>query len=56
MNSLLTKKARLDGPREVWISIDNTVSVLHGKQQKGSSGYNPKRKGANSYKIKVAFI
>ena len=56
MNSLLTKKARLDGPREVWISIDDTVSVLHGKQQKGSSGYNPKRKGANFYKIKFAFI
>ena len=56
MNSLLTKKSKLDGPREVWISVDDTVSVLHGKQQKGSSGYNPKRKGANSYKIKVAFI
>lgn len=56
MNSLLTKKSKLDGPREVWISVDDTDSVLHGKQQKGSSGYNPKRKGANSYKIKVAFI
>lgn len=56
MNSLLAKKAGLDGPREVWISIDDTVSVLYGEQEKGSSGYNPKRKGANSYKIKVSFI
>jgi signal peptidase I len=54
--SLLNKKAKLDGPREVWISIDDSVSVLYGNQEKGSSGYNPKRKGANSYKIKVSFI
>lgn len=56
MNSLLNKKAELDGPREVWISVDDTVSVLHGEQEKGSSGYTPKRKGAKSYKIKVSFI
>jgi len=56
MKSLLNKKAKLDGPREVWISIDDSVSILYGNQEKGTNGYNPKRKGANSYKIKVAFI
>ena len=56
MNSLLAKKSKLDGPREVWISIDDTVSTIYGNQQKSQKGYNPKRKGANSYKIKVSFI
>jgi len=56
MNSLLEKKSEHDGPRQVWISIDDTVSTLYGKQQEASKGYNPKRKGANSYKIKVSFI
>ena len=56
MNSLLEKKSEHDGPRQVWISIDDTASTLYGKQQEASKGYNPKRKGANSYKIKVSFI
>lgn len=56
MNSLNNKKAELDGPREVWISIDDSVSELYGNQENSSKGYNPKRKGAASYKIKVAFI
>jgi len=56
MNSLLAKKSKLDGPREVWVSIDDTVSTVYGDQQKSNKGYNPKRKGANSYKIKVSFI
>src|SRR6056297_1778208 len=56
MNSLLAKKSKLDGPREVWISIDDTVSTVYGDQQKANKGYNPKRKGANSYKIKVSFV
>jgi len=48
MNSLLAKKSKLDGPREVWVSIDDTVSTVYGDQQKSNKGYNPKRKGANS--------
>lgn len=38
MKSLLNKKAELDGPREVWISIDDSVSVLYGNQHNGING------------------
>ena len=53
---LLEKKSQLDSSRKVWISIDDSVSELYGNQENGAFGYNPKRKGAPSYKLKVSFI
>ena len=55
-SSLLEEKAKHDGSKKVWLSIDDTVSKLYGQQEKGAKGYNPKRKGGYSYREKVAFI
>jgi len=53
---LLENKSQFDSSRQVWLSIDDSVSELYGKQENGAFGYNPKRKGAPSYKLKVSFI
>jgi hypothetical protein len=40
--SLLELKAKIDGYREVWIDIDDTVITLFGNQEGGEVGYNPR--------------
>lgn len=43
-------------PREIWLDIDDTVITLHGSQEGGAIGYNPRYHGRPSLKAKVAFI
>jgi len=54
--SILSLKARLDGPREVWLDFDDTVITVFGSQKGSAVGYNPRYHGRPSYKAKVAFI
>jgi hypothetical protein len=54
--SLLALKANIEGCREVWLDIDDTVITLFGNQEGGEVGYNPRYHGRPSYKAKVAFV
>ncbi len=54
--SLLALKANIEGCREVWLDIDDTVITLFGNQEGGEVGYNPRYNGRPSYKAKVAFV
>lgn len=54
--AVLNLKADLDGPREVWLDIDDTVITVFGNQKGSEVGYNPRYHGRASYKAKVAFI
>jgi hypothetical protein len=54
--SLLALKASIEGCREVWLDIDDTVITLFGNQEGGEVGYNPRYHGRPSYKAKVAFV
>lgn len=54
--AILSLKADLDGPREVWLDFDDTVITVFGSQEGSKAGYNPRYHGRASYKAKVAFI
>ena len=54
--ALLNKRAKLEGPRSIWVDIDDTVIVLYGNQEKGEIGYNPNKRGRKSYLLRVATI
>lgn len=54
--ALLHKRAELEGPKSVWIDIDDTVITLFGEQENGAIGYNPRYKGRKSYMLRVATI
>lgn len=53
---VLSLKASLDGPREVWLDFDDSVITVFGSQEGSQVGYNPRYHGCPSYKVKVAFI
>jgi len=55
-DAVLSLKADLDGPREVWLDIDDSVITVFGSQEGSEVGYNPRYHGRASYKTKVAFI
>jgi len=55
-DAILSLKADLDGPREVWLDIDDSVITVFGSQEGAEVGYNPRYHGRCSYKTKVAFI
>lgn len=54
--AMLSMKAKIDAPREIWIDIDDTVITVFGAQQGCEIGYNPRYHGRSSYKAKVAFV
>jgi len=53
---LLAKHSQTKEPVEVWLDCDDTVITLHGSQEGGEVGYNPRYHGRPSIKAKVAFI
>ncbi|MBA1335674.1 MAG: IS1380-Spn1, transposase [Firmicutes bacterium] len=55
-DSILSLKADLDGPREVWLDFDDSVITVFGNQKGSEVGYNPRYHGRSSYKVKVGFI
>ncbi len=54
--ALLNKRASFEGPKSVWIDIDDTIITLYGEQENGEIGYNPKKRGRKSYRLRVATI
>ncbi|CAG0943285.1 hypothetical protein BROC_02222 [Candidatus Brocadiaceae bacterium] len=40
----------------LWVDVDSTVDGVYGNQGGAKSGYNPKKKGHNSYHPLMAFI
>lgn len=54
--AVIRLKAKMDGPREIWLDIDDTVITVFGAQQGSEVGYNPRYHGRRSYKAKVAFV
>ena len=53
---IIQLKSHQGGPREVWLDFDDTVITLHGHQEEGEIGYNPRYHGRPSIKVKVGFI
>lgn len=55
---LKENKEILSGIREetITIDMDSTVSMVYGEQEGAERGYNPKKKGLNSYHPLLAFI
>lgn len=53
---LLRGMAAWEGPREVWLDYDDTVLTLHGKQEGGQVGYNPRLRGRPSLALRVAQV
>lgn len=53
---LIELKSKWEGPKEVTLDFDDSVVTLHGNQEGGEVGYNPRYHGRPSFKIKVAFI
>lgn len=53
---LIERKSQWEGPREVTVDYDDTVVTLHGNQEGGEVGYNPRYHGRPSFKVKVSFI
>lgn len=53
---LIELKSQWEGPKEVTVDYDDTVVTLHGNQQGGEVGYNPRYHGRPSFKVKVSFI
>lgn len=54
--AVLSLKAKMDDPREIWLDVDDTVITVFGTQPGSEVGYNPRYHGRRSYKTKVAFI
>lgn len=40
----------------MWLDVDSTVDGVFGKQEGAAKGYNPKKKGQNSYHPLMAFV
>jgi len=53
---LIAMHAVTKDPIEVWLDCDDTVITLHGSQEGGEVGYNPRYHGRPSIKAKAAFI
>lgn len=53
---IIELKSQWERPREATVDFDDTVITLHGNQEGGEVGYNPRYHGRPSFKAKVAFI
>jgi len=53
---LLEMRSKTAQPQEIWMDCDDTVITLHGSQEGGEVGYNPRYHGRPSLKAKVAFV
>jgi len=53
---LMEMRSKTKEPTEIWMDCDDTVVTLHGSQEGGEVGYNPRYHGRPSIKAKVAFI
>ena len=53
---LIKQKSLWEGPCSVSLDYDDTVITLHGQQELGEVGYNPRYHGRPSLKVKVCFI
>jgi len=54
--ALLHRRAEIEGPKEVWVDVDDTVITLFGEQEEGKVGYNPRYHGRPSLMLRVATI
>lgn len=53
---LIQLRSQLEGPKYVWLDIDDSVITLFGGQECAEVGYNPRYHGRPSLKAKVCFI
>lgn len=53
---ILSLKAKMENPREIWLDFDDTVITVFGNQEGSEAGYNPRYHGRRSYKARVGFI
>jgi hypothetical protein len=53
---LIALHSQTKEPTEIWLDCDDTVITLHGNQEGGEVGYNPRYHGRPSIKAKACFI